>query len=147
MSPPCWDHHKQRHRRCRSHRHRQLSLLPAMLIVLLVLLQSFELHMCRQLMRRSDPAAAPTIRHLQDAPDKRSAAEPIVSQPEEIFSAPNDAADSSYDEYPVSDTFGMGGRPILSSPIRPKNLSLSLSYRFTYETFFSFFFGNCIFCI
>lgn len=107
MSPRC--HQKQRQRRRSSSR--QLSLFPAMLIVLLVLLQSFELHLCRQLMRRSDSAVelvhptTTTTRHVHVASmDKRSVAEPSVSQPEEIFSAPNDAADMSYDEYPVSDT-------------------------------------------
>lgn len=108
MSPRC--HQKQRHRRRSCSR--QLSLFPAMLIVLLVLLQSFELHLCRQLMRRSEsavelvhPTTTTTSRHVHVAPmDKRSVAEPSVSQPEEIFSAPNDAADMSYDEYPVSDT-------------------------------------------
>ncbi|KAH8403377.1 hypothetical protein KR222_011515, partial [Zaprionus bogoriensis] len=72
--------------------------LPALLIVLLVLLQNFELHTCRQLMRRSDGA---DIDGRGPEEDKRGAAELAVSQPEEIFSAPNDAADMSYDEYPM----------------------------------------------
>lgn len=92
--------------RCRA------NYLPGLLIVLLVLLQNFELHMCRQLMgaaanRRKDmdtdeqllPAAAAVASSME----KRAIAATTVSQPEEIFSAPNDAADMSYDEYPVSD--------------------------------------------
>ncbi|XP_064548615.1 uncharacterized protein AstCC [Drosophila montana] len=88
--------------RCRA------NYLPGLLIVLLVLLQNFELHMCRQLMgaavnRRKDmdtdeqllPAVAAS------SLEKRAIAATTVSQPEEIFSAPNDAADMSYDEYPM----------------------------------------------
>ncbi|XP_030556023.1 uncharacterized protein LOC115759261 [Drosophila novamexicana] len=90
--------------RCRA------NYLPGLLIVLLVLLQNFELHMCRQLMgaaanRRKDmdtdeqllPAAAAVASSME----KRAIAATTVSQPEEIFSAPNDAADMSYDEYPM----------------------------------------------
>lgn len=147
MSPRC--HQKQRHRRRSSCR--QLSLFPAMLIVLLVLLQSFELHLCRQLMRRSDSAVelvhptttTTTTRHVHVAPmDKRSVAEPSVSQPEEIFSAPNDAADMSYDEYPVSDTFLFCSCSCSCSPSHqgsnPKNLVSFYTRNFV---------GNCIFCI
>lgn len=141
MSPRC--HQKQRHRRRRSSR--QLNLFPAMLIVLLVLLQSFELHLCRQLMRRSDSAmevARPTTtRHVHVPPmDKRSVAEPSVSQPEEIFSAPNDAADMSYDEYPVSDTCSCSSScscSLLTGGQTQKS-------RIVLHTKF---FGNCIFCI
>lgn len=91
--------------------------LPALLIILLVLIQNFELHMCRQLMRQ------PTDKRSQDhrltiggsaagevtppggsakatEEDKRGRSAP--SQPEEIFSAPADDSGLSYDEYPVS---------------------------------------------
>lgn len=82
---------------------RSRNYLPGLLIVLLVLLQSFELHMCRQLMgvtahRRHDADKEAPLLPLE----KRAIAPTTVSQPEEIFSAPNDAADMSYDEYPVS---------------------------------------------
>lgn len=146
MSPRC--HQKQRHRRRRSSR--QLNLFPAMLIVLLVLLQSFELHLCRQLMRRSDSAmevARPTTtRHVHVPPmDKRSVAEPSVSQPEEIFSAPNDAADMSYDEYPVSDTLPTPApAPAPSSPgVKPKNLVSFYTRNFLVIVYFAF---DCLPC-
>ncbi|XP_023164536.2 uncharacterized protein LOC111595186 isoform X2 [Drosophila hydei] len=81
---------------------RSRNYLPGLLIVLLVLLQSFELHMCRQLMgvtahRRHDADKEAPLLPLE----KRAIAPTTVSQPEEIFSAPNDAADMSYDEYPM----------------------------------------------
>lgn len=146
MSPRC--HQKQRHRRRRSSR--QLNLFPAMLIVLLVLLQSFELHLCRQLMRRSDSAmevAHPiTTRHVHVPPmDKRSVAEPSVSQPEEIFSAPNDAADMSYDEYPVSDTLlAPATAPAPFSPgVKPKNLVSFYTRNFLVIVYFAF---DCLPC-
>lgn len=136
MSPRCQQ--KQRHRRRRSSR--QLSLFPAMLIVLLVLLQSFELHLCRQLMRRSDSAVEVvhpiSTRHVHVPPmDKRSVAEPSVSQPEEIFSAPNDAADMSYDEYPVSDTSPAPAPAPASAPFSLQGSNPKISYRFTHEIF------------
>ncbi|XP_062142810.1 uncharacterized protein LOC133850676 isoform X3 [Drosophila sulfurigaster albostrigata] len=111
---------QQRSRRLRSRQQlersscRQVNYLPGLLIVLLVLLQNFELHMCRQLMRRSDPA--PTVDDNNsllkdtdtDTASRRSGREEQrrsvenVGQPEEIFSAPpNDATDMSYDEYPM----------------------------------------------
>ncbi|XP_060661222.1 uncharacterized protein LOC132794922 isoform X2 [Drosophila nasuta] len=111
---------QQRSRRQRSRQQlersscRQVNYLPGLLIVLLVLLQNFELHMCRQLMRRSDPA--PTVDDNNsllkdtdtDTASRRSGREEQrrsvenVGQPEEIFSAPpNDATDMSYDEYPM----------------------------------------------
>lgn len=129
MSPSGWNQRRQRNRGSRSHR-RPCSLLPAMLLVLLVLLQCVELHMCRQLMRRSDPAAA--LEHVHSVPDKRSATESLVSQPKEIFSAPNDAADTSYDEYPVSDTW------VTLWPTRGVKSQKQLSYRLTHDTFFFF---------
>ncbi|XP_016963005.1 uncharacterized protein LOC108033250 isoform X2 [Drosophila biarmipes] len=88
--------------------------LPALLIILLVLIQNFELHMCRQLMRYpgdkrspdklrsiggsaagevTSPGAIPT-----PADGKRADGRTAPSQPEEIFSAP---ADEGYDEYPM----------------------------------------------
>ncbi|XP_070065287.1 uncharacterized protein AstCC isoform X2 [Drosophila virilis] len=84
--------------RCRA------NYLPGLLIVLLVLLQNFELHMCRQLMgaavhRRKDMDIDEQL--LPTSMEKRAIAATTVSQPEEIFSAPNDAADMSYDEYPM----------------------------------------------
>lgn len=90
--------------------------LPAMLIILLVLIQNFELHMCRQLMvypsagKRSpdklltiggSAAGEVTLPEANTpADDKRAGgSRSAPSQPEEIFSAP---ADEGYDEYPVS---------------------------------------------
>ncbi|XP_017151245.1 uncharacterized protein LOC108161485 isoform X1 [Drosophila miranda] len=87
--------------------------LPALLIILLVLIQNFELHMCRQLMRQPNDkrskdklsflgsAAASAQAALPEAlaaDDKRTAGRSSPSQPEEIFSAPTD---DSYDEYPM----------------------------------------------
>lgn len=87
---------------------RKANYLPGLLIVLLVLLQNFELHMCRQLMRRSGNSLlkdtngnSPRMEEELARNEKRSVAETSVGQPEEIFSAPNDAADMSYDEYPM----------------------------------------------
>ncbi|XP_032591747.2 uncharacterized protein LOC6561698 [Drosophila grimshawi] len=71
--------------RCRA------NYLPGLLIVLLVLLQNFELHMCRQLM-----GAGADVHRPRDMStiEKR--------QPEEIFSAPSDATTNmGYDEYPM----------------------------------------------
>ncbi|EDW85290.1 uncharacterized protein Dwil_GK18448 [Drosophila willistoni] len=112
--------------------------LPALLIVLLVLIQNFDLHMCRQLMRQPNDkrskesmkmrmmlASSPTTLKDTSTPeemleqDKRgksstseSAATAVrASQPEEIFSMPNDDTDNNsnnnnnnnnnYDEYPM----------------------------------------------
>ncbi|SPP79465.1 uncharacterized protein LOC117582505 isoform X2 [Drosophila guanche] len=87
--------------------------LPALLIILLVLIQNFELHMCRQLMRQPNDkrskdklsfqgSAAASAQAAQPeamaADDKRNAGRSSPSQPEEIFSAPTD---DSYDEYPM----------------------------------------------
>nr|NP_001285830.1 allatostatin double C, isoform C [Drosophila melanogaster]AHN54344.1 allatostatin double C, isoform C [Drosophila melanogaster] len=89
--------------------------LPAMLIILLVLIQNFELHMCRQLMvypgadKRSpdklltiggSAAGEVTLPEANTpADDKRAGgSRSAPSQPEEIFSAP---ADEGYDEYPM----------------------------------------------
>ncbi|XP_017059346.1 uncharacterized protein LOC108100109 isoform X2 [Drosophila ficusphila] len=84
--------------------------LPALLIILLVLIQNFELHMCRQLMRNpgdkrsldkpftiGGSAAGEVAGNPADGKrtEGRSAG---PSQPEEIFSAP---ADEGYDEYPM----------------------------------------------
>ncbi|KAH8334132.1 uncharacterized protein AstCC isoform X1 [Drosophila kikkawai] len=92
--------------------------LPALLIILLVLIQNFELHMCRQLMRqpsdkRSQDHRLTTIggsaagevttpggsSSTSPEEDKRGRSAP--SQPEEIFSAPADDSGLSYDEYPM----------------------------------------------
>jgi len=102
---------------------RKANYLPGLLIVLLVLLQNFELHMCRQLMRRSGNSLLkaqdtngngngniPRMEQEHARNEKRSVAETSVGQPEEIFSAPNDAADMSYDEYPVSDGSQRGSK-------------------------------------
>lgn len=95
---------------------RKASYLPGLLIVLLVLLQNFELHMCRQLMRRSvNSLLKDTNENSQRMEEfarseKRSVAETSAGQPEEIFSAPNDATDMSYDEYPVSNDTSRGPR-------------------------------------
>ncbi|KAI8043190.1 uncharacterized protein LOC128261585 isoform X2 [Drosophila gunungcola] len=87
--------------------------LPALLIILLVLIQNFELHMCRQLMsypgvkRSQDPKALTiggsaagevALPGAGDGDDKRAGGRSAPSQPEEIFSAP---ADEGYDEYPM----------------------------------------------
>ncbi|XP_039496749.1 uncharacterized protein LOC120454997 isoform X1 [Drosophila santomea] len=86
-----------------------------MLIILLVLVQNFELHMCRQLMvypatdKRSpdkllsiggSAAGEVTLPEANTpADDKRAGgSRSAPSQPEEIFSAP---ADEGYDEYPM----------------------------------------------
>ncbi|XP_068150559.1 uncharacterized protein AstCC [Drosophila tropicalis] len=96
--------------------------LPALLIVLLVLIQNFDLHMCRQLMRQPNDKrskdsmkmrmmlASPTTLKDSSTPeemleqDKRgksstseSAASSSMraSQPEEIFSMPNDDTDNN----------------------------------------------------
>ncbi|XP_032584860.1 uncharacterized protein LOC6575588 isoform X2 [Drosophila mojavensis] len=95
------------------HTWRSRNYLPGLLIVLLVLLQSFELHMCRQmrgvtaLKRHVDTDKEVDVdEEVEKEPqlpplEKRAIAPTTVSQPEEIFSAPNDAADMSYDEYPM----------------------------------------------
>ncbi|XP_017003500.2 uncharacterized protein AstCC [Drosophila takahashii] len=88
--------------------------LPALLIVLLVLIQNFELHMCRQLMRYPGEKRSPdkllsiggsaagevTLPGANATPadGKRAGGRSAPSQPEEIFSAP---ADEGYDEYPM----------------------------------------------
>ncbi|XP_017110294.1 uncharacterized protein LOC108134487 isoform X2 [Drosophila elegans] len=87
--------------------------LPALLIILLVLIQNFELHMCRQLMsypgvkRSQDPkvltiggsaAGEVALPGAGAGDDKRAGGRSPPSQPEEIFSAP---ADEGYDEYPM----------------------------------------------
>ncbi|XP_016978539.1 uncharacterized protein LOC108044158 [Drosophila rhopaloa] len=83
--------------------------LPALLIILLVLIQNFELHMCRQLMRypgdKQSPDKVLTMGGSAagevtspEAEDKRAGGRSAPSQPEEIFSAP---ADEGYDEYPM----------------------------------------------
>ncbi|KAM8716045.1 hypothetical protein ACLKA7_003000 [Drosophila subpalustris] len=105
---------QRRHRRQQLERigsSRKANYLPGLLIVLLVLLQNFELHMCRQLMRRSGNSLlkdsnenSPRTMEEQEElarGEKRGVAETSVGQPEEIFSAPNDGPDMSYDEYPM----------------------------------------------
>ncbi|XP_017076600.2 uncharacterized protein LOC108111587 [Drosophila eugracilis] len=87
--------------------------LPALLIILLVLIQNFELHMCRQLMSYPGDKRSPdklnsiggsaagevTLPGANNAADgKRANGRSAPSQPEEIFSAP---ADEGYDEYPM----------------------------------------------
>ncbi|XP_016931590.3 uncharacterized protein AstCC isoform X2 [Drosophila suzukii] len=88
--------------------------LPALLIILLVLVQNFELHMCRQLMRYPGDKRSPDKllsiggsaagevtspgAHPNPADGKRADGRSAPSQPEEIFSAP---ADEGYDEYPM----------------------------------------------
>ncbi|KAH8319041.1 hypothetical protein KR067_005768 [Drosophila pandora] len=89
--------------------------LPALLLVLLIIIQCFEPHMCRELMRH------PSDKHSKDQPmsttvggraghevtlpqaeeHKRAADRSAPSQPEEIFSAPADDSGLSYDEYPM----------------------------------------------
>ncbi|XP_017858599.1 PREDICTED: uncharacterized protein LOC108610796 isoform X4 [Drosophila arizonae] len=97
------------------HTWRSRNYLPGLLIVLLVLLQSFELHMCRQMRgvtahkrhvdtdKDVDMDVDEEVEKEPQLPplEKRAIAPTTVSQPEEIFSAPNDAADMSYDEYPM----------------------------------------------
>ncbi|KAH8263477.1 hypothetical protein KR044_009339, partial [Drosophila immigrans] len=77
--------------------------LPGLLIVVLVLLQNFELHMCRQLMRGSNDNNDNNDGNslLKDIAGRSVAETQHAGQPEEIFSAPNDAADMGYDEYPM----------------------------------------------
>ncbi|KAH8377655.1 hypothetical protein KR093_006460, partial [Drosophila rubida] len=75
--------------------------LPGLLIVVLVLLQNFELHMCRQLMRRSASDDSALLKDIKEEQRRSVADTQNAGQPEEIFSAPNDAADMSYDEYPM----------------------------------------------
>ncbi|KAH8413020.1 hypothetical protein KR009_007444 [Drosophila setifemur] len=88
--------------------------LPALLFVLLVLIQNFEPHMCRQLMRPQSSGMGFKDKSLTiggsaagevtspEAESKRAAAgRSAPSQPEEIFSAPADDSGLSYDEYPM----------------------------------------------
>ncbi|KAH8279830.1 hypothetical protein KR054_007963 [Drosophila jambulina] len=87
--------------------------LPALLIILLVLIQNFELHMCRQLMRqpsdkRSQDHRLTTIGEVtppggssSTSPEEDKRGRSAPSQPEEIFSAPADDSGLSYDEYPM----------------------------------------------
>ncbi|KAH8335901.1 hypothetical protein KR074_002913 [Drosophila pseudoananassae] len=89
--------------------------LPALLLVLLIVIQSFEPHMCRELMRHTsderskdkplsttDGGRAPHEVTLPQAKEhKRAAERSAPSQPEEIFSAPADDSGLSYDEYPM----------------------------------------------
>ncbi|KAH8276391.1 hypothetical protein KR018_000280 [Drosophila ironensis] len=83
--------------------------LPALLIVLLILIQNFELHMCRQLMahpkdKHLAEVTLPRVEASEDRDreqDKRAGGRSAPSQPEEIFSAPVDDGGLSYDEYPM----------------------------------------------
>lgn len=108
------------------HRWRSRNYLPGLLIVLLVLLQSFELHMCRQMRGITAHTDVDVDVDVEkEAPvEKRAIAPTTVSQPEEIFSAPNDAADMSYDEYPVS----VDGHPRHPPPPHPENLRACVGF-------------------
>ncbi|XP_017847238.1 uncharacterized protein LOC108603179 isoform X2 [Drosophila busckii] len=91
-----------RQRHCRPRR-RRINYLPGLLIVLLVLLQQFELHMCRQLITSAQLQLQPQTAPADRAKRESQSAAPTLSQPEEIFAAPpNDAPhDGNYDEYPM----------------------------------------------